>query len=423
MQKIILNESDYLKERDKINSFEFYDIIPVFTSYNENEHYLKKDIIGLFLARGEDYYLILNDHMRSVYFSIDIDFDKVRYLYKLKYFNSFLDVSNSVDMEVSQWIDLGSTITPLEKHNIYLKYKRFYKKEPFTHLIPEYDILDILVQYYEEFKKTIKINSSHYKKIYTQHLKNLNSIDVSGVYSGESQKLIYPDYTFFNLTGRPNGASEGFNFSALTNTKEGRGWVKSRFEDGFLVEVDFSSYHLHLISDMIKYHKFKNDNVYRYFLRTYLNKPNPTEEEYKKVKLDTLKSLYSDSKSYMSNYPFFEKLKVFKDSLYKIYKENGYLQSYKNTRHIKVDNHTRGKVFNYYLQCYETDNSMFVLDNINKILKNRNTSVILYTYDSFLIDFDQKEGLELLKKIIGCFNYPIKVKCGRDYYEMEDVFI
>ena len=50
--------------------------------------------------------------------------------------------------------------------------------------------------------------------------------------------------------------------------------------------------------------------------------------------------------------------------------------------------------------------------------------MILYTYDSFLFDLDRTEGLEMilqLKKILSAGSFPVKVKAGLNYGEMQDI--
>ena len=52
------------------------------------------------------------------------------------------------------------------------------------------------------------------------------------------------------------------------------------------------------------------------------------------------------------------------------------------------------------------------------------SSLILYTYDSFLIDFNNKDGAETVKKIqkiLESDNYLTKAKAGFDYNSMKDI--
>ena len=50
------------------------------------------------------------------------------------------------------------------------------------------------------------------------------------------------------------------------------------------------------------------------------------------------------------------------------------------------------KLFNYYLQNLESATNVRILWDIMKdVLKGKNTKLVLYTYDSFLFDYDNKE--------------------------------
>ena len=52
------------------------------------------------------------------------------------------------------------------------------------------------------------------------------------------------------------------------------------------------------------------------------------------------------------------------------------------------------------------------------------SSLILYTYDSFLIDFNKEDGAKTLKKIrkiLESDNYLIKAKSGFNYSSMKDI--
>ena len=57
------------------------------------------------------------------------------------------------------------------------------------------------------------------------------------------------------------------------------------------------------------------------------------------------------------------------------------------------------KLFNYLLQASETENNLYVLNEINSLLGQYSSDLILYTYDSLLIDFDVKDGRELIMKL------------------------
>ena len=75
------------------------------------------------------------------------------------------------------------------------------------------------------------------------------------------------------------------------------------------------------------------------------------------------------------------------------------------------------KLFNYLLQNLETSLNVLILWDILKILQGKNTKLVLYVFDSFLLDVDEKE-LDVVEEIRGIFKkykLNIKEKKGTDY--------
>jgi hypothetical protein len=65
----------------------------------------------------------------------------------------------------------------------------------------------------------------------------------------------------------------------------------------------------------------------------------------------------------------------------------------------------------------ETATNVRILWEIFKILRGRNTKLVLYTYDSFLFDFDESEG-NIIKEILKIFKnnkLQIKYSYGNTY--------
>ena len=75
------------------------------------------------------------------------------------------------------------------------------------------------------------------------------------------------------------------------------------------------------------------------------------------------------------------------------------------------------KLFNYLLQNLETANNVRILWEIIKLLRKKKTKLVLYTYDSFLFDLDNKEeklveeGLKIFKK----YKLQVKLNYGSNY--------
>ena len=85
-----------------------------------------------------------------------------------------------------------------------------------------------------------------------------------------------------------------------------------------------------------------------------------------------------------------------------------------------LENPNPQKVFNYWIQHTETTRNTEVIRGVLDYLANKKTKLIMYTYDSFLLDFDMDEGVEVLKgvkKVLEQGNYPTKIMVGKDYSE------
>jgi hypothetical protein len=57
----------------------------------------------------------------------------------------------------------------------------------------------------------------------------------------------------------------------------------------------------------------------------------------------------------------------------------------------KLENMNPQKLLNYVIQNLETAYNVNILWEVFKILKNKKTKLVLYTYDSFLLDWSDDE--------------------------------
>ena len=75
------------------------------------------------------------------------------------------------------------------------------------------------------------------------------------------------------------------------------------------------------------------------------------------------------------------------------------------------------KLFNYLLQNYETSQNILIIWDILSMLRGKKSKLVLYTYDSFLIDFCEEEQdlVQDMKKIFEKYNLNTTNKQGYDY--------
>jgi hypothetical protein len=73
----------------------------------------------------------------------------------------------------------------------------------------------------------------------------------------------------------------------------------------------------------------------------------------------------------------------------------------------------------------ETENNMAALSKLIPEIQSDRSKLILYSYDSFLFDFDMEDGLNYLKKVKTILEqdskFPVKVSWGVNYHEMKDI--
>ena len=107
-------------------------------------------------------------------------------------------------------------------------------------------------------------------------------------------------------------------------------------------------------------------------------------------------------------------------NLWDDFQKNGYIEcpisKYRFERD-KLDNMNPQKLLNYLLQNLETATNVLILWDIFKILRGKNTKLVLYVYDSFLLDIDESETeiLDEIKQIFKDKNLQIKIKKGVNY--------
>ena len=154
-----------------------------------------------------------------------------------------------------------------------------------------------------------------------------------------------------------------------------------------------------------------------------------TTEQYEKSKQITFRLLYGGIDKEFLSIPFFKEVNDFIWNLWNEWKESGYIKTPVERRIISSDNlkgMTVNKLFNYYLQALETEFSVRKLIQVQTILKEYNTCIILYTYDSVLFDVPITEATEVLpkiKKVLEGGNFPVKCKVGNIYSKMNSIML
>ena len=195
----------------------------------------------------------------------------------------------------------------------------------------------------------------------------------------------------------------------------------TRHNPGMLVEFDYDAYHLRLLAKILKYDVPSDVSLHQHFADTIY------KSSYDEAKRISWQILYGNVKVTEKENPFFYKVDKMSDALWSYFKKHKHFKSHIYRRQFASNNvpdANKNKVLNYFIQSYETEQNIETIRKIQSFLKSRSTNMILYTYDSFLFDLDRTEGLEMilqLKKILSAGSFPVKVKAGLNYGEMQDI--
>ena len=309
---------------------------------------------------------------------------------------------NSYDFFRSKYYNVKNLnlIIPLVKHKEYCD-KVFDRITENMHQVYEVMYTEAIDAFYSIERKGIKVSD-----------------DVCDIFDARVKKHIsdgklYSQYNLWTATGRPSNSFGSVNFAAL-NKEQRKAFIP---ENDMLVEYDYDAYHLRLIADLIGYN-FPQGSVHKYMSKFY-------NCDYSEAKNKSFAYLYGGIPNEIAeNIPFFNKVKKFIDLKWKEYNERNYIQTYIYNRRIIFDDSSAvnaNKLFNYLIQAHETESNIKTINELQQYLCDKNTDLVLYGYDSFLFDYSEKDGENILleiKLILENESHLSKMKKGYNYMDM-----
>lgn len=282
-----------------------------------------------------------------------------------------------------------------------------------------------IVKHYETCEKNYNNLKLHFDERVNEFYNNrvplvFNAIERSGIqvapelfkqhFDKDWGDKVYTQYNYRTTTTRPSNRFGGINFAALNKENGCREAFIPR--NNKFVEIDISAYHPTLAAQLIGY-KFDTADIHASFAKMY-------NVDYKKAKELTFKQLYGGVFKQYRDLEFFQKIQKYIDKLWDKFNNLGFIEcpisEYKFEKE-KLDNMNPQKLFNYLLQNLETSKNVCILWDIIKLLKNAKTKLVLYTYDAFLLDYDENEEELLIRieKVFKRHQLNIKVSDGDNY--------
>lgn len=225
------------------------------------------------------------------------------------------------------------------------------------------------------------------------------------------------NYMWYTTTSRPSNAFDGYNFSAL-NKKDGtRNSIKSRFEDGTILQFDFDAFHIKLLAKILGY-KFTEHPYVQ------LEKEIGMDIDYDAFKSLVFQNIYGGIRNEFLQHPFFMQVQAVIETLFDDYNEHGFVKSwFYEKRFREIDDANSNKVFNYFLQSLETEYNVRKIKDILPLLENKKSVLMMYMYDAFIFDIhpDEKYLIDKLKQAFETDNMTVKISAGQTFGELSAV--
>jgi len=394
----------------------FVEIIP----NNHFEHPVNNGVCAVYIRplNSNKGFILTNNHSETLNVGIDAikcvlnALDKI-YVRDKKEFLHYFVLQKLFDITLT-----SPTYIPDRTTSHQYFYYKYPSKEDVNRIVPIVKHYEYCENIFNDLKNRINepINNFYNDKAAVV----FNAVERSGLridrdrfksyFYDERSEYVYTQYNFKTLTTRPANKYNGINYAALNKDNGCRTCFIPR-NDKF-VELDIGAYHPTLLGLLVGY-DFGEEDIHKAFAKMY-------GVDYQKSKELTFKQLYGGVFEQFKDLEFFQRVQIYVDDLWERFNKDGYIEC-PVSKHLykrdKLDDMKPQKLLNYVLQNLETSMNVRILWDIFKSLKNRKTKLVLYTYDSFLFDFDESEvGLiEEIKQIIKNYKLQIKESYGSNY--------
>ena len=290
-------------------------------------------------------------------------------------------------------------------------YQKYPDKKDINRIIP-------IVKHYEYCEKTFEDLKPRINEPINEFYNNratvvFNAIERSGLRVDTKEfesrfhllnsEYVHTQFNFKTLTTRPSNRFGGVNYAAINKENGDRKCFIPN--NDYLFELDISAYHPTLLANLVDY-DFGGGDIHKAFAEMY-------GVDYKKSKELTFKQLYGGVFDQYKDLEFFKKVQAYTDDLWDTFQYGGSIEC-PISKHVYTKDNLEDmkpqKLLNYVLQNLETATNVCILWEMLKLLRGKNTKLVLYTYDSFLLDLDEDEK-EVIKEILKIFkNKKLQVK-------------
>ena len=410
---------DFLLENQNKDCF----LIPILSDVNR--HPLENTLCAVYvkIIDGNEGLLCFN-HGETLKLSLEkvLTLDKLgrKFVRDKKQLNHIVKLEDVVDVNLQYYMSKNEPLDwdelSTNTHDYF--YRVMWKMKNTNRIIPILKHLELCREQVEILERYF--NLPIHEEYNNEIIDSLSFIESSGL--RKDDEMVYSEYNLFTSTGRPSNRFGGINFAALNKKDESRKPYTSRFQDGILVEFDYDAYHLRLIGHILDY-QFPKGSVHEHMSEFY------GDVDYETSKSTSFQYLYGRiPQQVIDTNPFFSRVNKYIGKIWGKFKTQQFIESDIYNKRIYRKNLSamnRNKLFNYMIQLLETENNMKVMSELIPFLKDKQSKLILYSYDSFLFDFKLTDGLDFLKGVKEILEqdgvFPTKSSKGLNYHEMEDI--
>jgi hypothetical protein len=340
------------------------------------------------------------------------------YVYDNKSFLNILQIDNSVDAGLIKYLQSNSQLksSPTPTHTFY--HRRFGEFKGVNNLIPISKHIEMVRDVRNEFLQYYDLgwDSDCVKKFENFYIKPLNLVERNGIHT--TNGLEWTQYHPYTTTSRPSNNYGGVNYAALNKENGSRDRFVSRFEGGTLIQFDYDAYHPRIIGKMV-------DEPIPMDVSGHQTLADMYGVPYNESKPITFRQLYGGVQEEYLHIPLFSKVSHKIDKMWMEFNRRGYIETPLGRKLSKenLNDMNANKLFNYMLQATETELNMKILSKVMGFLEEKQSKMVLYTYDSYLLDMhpDDFDDLQNLKILIEGNGFPTKVERGNRYSEMKSI--
>ena len=390
----------------------YVDIIPC----SHDLHPIENEVCAIYIRPKDDLkgYIIPINHSETINFDLEVIervLNSIEYIYvrDRKEFLNYFPLKHSCQPSPSPHTYIPQ-LTQAHTH-IYNKYPNIQDLNTIVPIVKHYEVCE---QNFANF------NPIRISPFYNKAALVFNQLERAGIkvdqtkfeqyFDKQPNEFVYTQYNLNTLTTRPSNTFGGINFPTLNKDNGERECFIPR--NDFFLEMDISAYHPTLLGNLLD-HTFGDSDVHMDFAQMY-------GVDYKQAKEITFKQLYGGIWKEYKDLPFFQKVQAYVDDSWEQFERHGYIKCPISDHKFfksELEDMNPQKLLNYVLQNLETANNVHILYEIFKLLKGKNTKLVLYVFDSFLFDVDKNEK-EVLKEITEIFKnkqLQIKIKKGTNY--------